>query len=77
MADQLVFEQLLADADEQHRTALDRHRAHVQTWFDELLESDKQLLAAFVATFEYETFVALAAAAGDYWHHCPRAMNAT
>ena len=69
MADQLAFTRLLADADEQHRAALDRHRARVQAAWDRLPSPAKHELAELMATHEYETCVALSAAAGDYWWH--------
>jgi len=67
MSEQLAFSSMLADADAQRRAALDRHRDRVQTWFDALPDSDKQRLAEWLTTFEWDTCVALSAAAGD-WH---------
>lgn len=68
---QLTFARVLdeaAEADERRRRiALDQHRERVQAWFDELTVIDKEQLAQWFATFEFETCVALAAAAGDYW----------
>ena len=70
MTAQLTFARVLdeaVEADERRRRdALDRHRERIQTWFDELAISDKQQLAEWFALFEFETCVALAAAAGDY-----------
>jgi hypothetical protein len=66
MADQLAFAALLAETDERHRAALSRHRERVQAWFDELPVRDKDLLAEWMTTFEWDTCVALAAAAGDW-----------
>ena len=66
MAEQLVFSRLLADGDEIRRCALDRHRERVQAWFDGLPVRDRQQLAEWFATFEWDTCAALAAAAGDY-----------
>jgi hypothetical protein len=67
---QLAFARVLdeaAEADQRRRRdALDRHRDHIQTWFDQLPAADKERLAEWFATFEFETCVALAAAAGDY-----------
>ena len=68
MSDQLVFARLLADADAQRRAALDRHRGRVQALFDRLAVEDKKELAECLATSEWDTYVALSAAAGD-WHH--------
>ena len=70
MTAQLTFARVLdeaVEADERRRRdALDRHRERIQTWFDELAISDKQQLAEWFALFEFETCVALSAAAGDY-----------
>ena len=74
MSEQLAFSNILAEADEQARVALDRHRHHVQTWFDQLAVSDKDRLAEWMATFEWDTCVALSAAAGD-WHRAAHVMN--
>jgi hypothetical protein len=67
---QLTFARVLdeaAEADERRRrVVLDQHRQRVQAWFDELTVVDKEQLAQWFATFEFETCVALAAAAGDY-----------
>ena len=51
MAEQLAFSRLLADGDELRRCALVRDRQQLAEWF---------------ATFEWDTCAALAAAAGDY-----------
>ena len=40
--------------------------SQIQTWFDELAVSDKEQLAEWFNIFEFDTCVALAAAAGDY-----------
>ncbi len=74
MTEQLVFSRILAEADEQARAALDRHRTRVQTWFDELPASDKDRLAEWMATLEWDTWVALSAAAGD-WHRSAHVTN--
>lgn len=66
MPEQLAFTRLLAEADAQHCAALDRHRQHVQTWFDQLSENDKDRLAEWMAVFEWDTCAALSAAAGDW-----------
>ena len=66
MSEHLAFSRILAQADEQRRAALDRHRERVQTWFDELPSSDKALFAEWMTTFEWDTCAALAAAAGDW-----------
>lgn len=66
MTEQLAFSHLLAEADELRRAALDRHRDHVQAWFDLLPESDKNRLAEWMTVLEWDTCVALSAAAGDW-----------
>ena len=70
MSAQLAFSRILeeaAEADERRRRdALDHHRERVQTFFDALPLSDKQRLAEWFSSFEYDTCVALAVAAGDY-----------
>ncbi|MGH7488812.1 MAG: hypothetical protein ACREMY_24900, partial [bacterium] len=67
MSEQLAFTRILADADEQMRAALNRHRERVQAWFDQLPVSDKDQLAKWMLVFEWDTCAALSAAAGD-WH---------
>jgi len=74
MTEQLTFSRILAEADELARTALDRHRHRVQTWFDELPASDKNRLAEWMATLEWDTWVAFSAAAGD-WYQSRHATN--
>ena len=76
MTEQLAFSHLLAEADDLRRAALDRHRDCVQAWFDQLPETDKNRLAEWMTTFEWDTCVALSAAAGD-WHASNRRTNAT
>lgn len=66
MSEQLTFSRILAEADERSRAALDRHRDCVQSWFDALSVSDKDLLAEWMAKFEWHTHAALSAAAGDW-----------
>jgi hypothetical protein len=68
MTTQLAFDPILKEVEEQMHAALDQHRSHVQSWFDQLSDSDKQQLAALMTAFEYDTCVALSAAAGDYAH---------
>jgi hypothetical protein len=57
-----------------YRAALTRHRERVQTWFDGLPAIDKDQLAEWMTMFEWDTCVALSAAAGD-WQKV-HAMNA-
>lgn len=67
---QLTFARVLDEADQAHerrrRDILDRHRAHVQTFFDALPVSDKEQLGDWFEQFQFETCAALAAAAGDF-----------
>lgn len=74
MSEQLVFARILAEADEQRRATLDRHRERIQTWFDELPVSDKDQLAEWLTALEWDTCVALSAAAGD-WRRTSHVMN--
>ncbi len=67
MAEQLIFARILAEAEDQHRAALDRHRQRVQTWFDALPTADKNRLGEWLTVLEWDTCVSLSAAAGD-WH---------
>lgn len=66
MDSQLAFSTLLAEAEATRRAALDRHRDRVQHWFDTLPESDKRQWAEWMTLYEWDTCVALAAAAGDW-----------
>ena len=66
MTEQLAFSSLLAETDELRRAALDRHRDRVQAWFDQLPETEKDLMADWMTVFEWDTCVALSAAAGDW-----------
>ena len=75
MTEQLAFSHLLAEADAHRLAALDRHRDRVQAWFDQLPECDKNRLAEWMAKFEWDTCVALSAAAGD-WHEGNRRTDA-
>ena len=75
MTEQLAFSDLLTEADVLRRAALDHHRGCVQAWFDQLPESDKNRLAEWMATFEWDTCSALSAAAGD-WRGTRRRNNA-
>ena len=66
MAEQLMFSRMMAEAEGQQRDALDRHREHVQAWFDRLSIGDKNRIAEWMTTFEWDTCAALSAAAGDW-----------
>lgn len=65
MSEQLALS-ILAEAEQQQRATLDRHRERVQAWFDTLPITEKQLLAAMMAASEFDTCVALSAAVGDW-----------
>ena len=69
MSEQLDLS-ILAEAEQQQRASLDRHRERVQAWFDSLTFSEKQLLATLMAAYEFDTCVALSAAAGDWRRLC-------
>jgi hypothetical protein len=65
--DQLFFEDVIVEADELHRAAQDELRSDVQRWFDELTPRQKDALGAWMdSTAQYDTCVALHAAAGDW-----------
>jgi hypothetical protein len=66
MSEQLGFSGLLTEAEQTRQAALDRHRECVQRWFEGLSTNEKQQLAAWFAQFEWDTCVALSAAAGSY-----------
>ena len=67
MTEQLAFAQLLFDADERRRAALDALRSDVQHWFDALTPAQKDALGGWLSGSAFDACVALAAAAGD-WH---------
>lgn len=73
MSEQLALS-ILAEAEQQQRVTLDRHRERVQAWFDSLPIVEKQLLAAMMAANEFDTCVALSAAAGD-WRRAPCGLH--
>ena len=65
--DQLFFEDVIVEADERNRAAQDELHADVQRWFDELTSRQKDALGAWMdSTAQYDTCVALHAAAGDW-----------
>ncbi|MFN0217373.1 MAG: hypothetical protein ACKVP4_01020 [Hyphomicrobium sp.] len=74
MTEQLVFSRMMAEAEAQQRAALDRHRGSVQAWFDALSIGDKNQIAEWMTTFEWDTCAALSAAAGD-WRRSQYAAN--
>lgn len=66
--DQLFFSELVVEAEDRHRAAQDELRADVNRWFDALTPQAKDALGAWVdSSAQYDTCVALCAAAGD-WH---------
>ncbi len=65
--DQLAFDDVMIEAEERHRAAQDELRADVQRWFDQLTSRQKDALGAWVdSTAQFDTCVALCAAAGDW-----------
>lgn len=66
MSQQLSFTDLLAEADEQESATRDRCRMMAQLWFDQLSSPQKKILADLLVTRQYDTCVALCAAAGDW-----------
>jgi hypothetical protein len=68
MSLQFAFPLDAAAEENEHRRriALDQHRQRVETWFEELELIDKAQLAEFLAVYEYDTCVALSAAAGSF-----------
>jgi hypothetical protein len=64
--DQPIFSEVI-EADEFNRAAQDELRADVQHWFDELSPRQKDALGTWMdSTAQYDTCVALCAAAGDW-----------
>ncbi len=64
--DQPIFSEVI-EADEQNRAAQDELREQVQQWFDALAPRQKDALGAWIdSTMQYDTCVALCAAAGDW-----------
>ena len=67
MDGQQEFPEIIVEASERHRAALDELRTKVQAWFESLSPRQKDALGAWVnGAAEYDMFVALAAAAGDW-----------
>ena len=65
--DQLIFEEVVIEAEERHRAAQDELRADVQQWFDQLTPRQKDALGAWVdSSMQYDALVALSAASGDW-----------
>ena len=64
---QLIFEDVIVEAEERHRAAQDELRSDVQRWFDHLTPRQKDELGAWMdSSAQYDTCVALHAAAGDW-----------
>ena len=66
MTAQLEFASMIAEVEAQQNTVLDQHRQRVQAWFDDLAELEKNQLAEWMTLFQWDTCVALTAAAGDW-----------
>ena len=67
--EQLIFSEVLVEADERNRAAQDELRTDVQALFDELAPQQKDRLGLWLSgTAAFDAHAALAAAAGD-WHH--------
>ena len=66
--DQLAFDDdVMVEAEDVHRAAQDELRSDVQHWFDGLTPRQKHALGAWVdSTMQFDTCVALCAAAGDW-----------
>jgi len=65
--DQLIFEDVIIEAEEQHRAAQDELRTDVQEWFDQLTPRQKDALGVWMdSTACFDTCAALHAAAGDW-----------
>jgi hypothetical protein len=65
--EQLIFDEVIVEAEEYHRAAQDELRSDVQRWFDGLTPWQKDALGAWMdSTMQYDTCVALLAAAGDW-----------
>ena len=65
--EQLAFEQILEEAEQTERAALDAHRTNVQAWFDALSAQQKYELGAWMHSREWDTCQALSVAACS-WH---------
>ena len=64
--DQPIFAEVI-EADERNCAAQDELREQVQQWFDALPPRQKDALGAWIdSTMQYDTCVALCAAAGDW-----------
>ena len=65
--DQLIFEDVIIEAEDRHRAAQDELREDVQRWFDQLTARQKDALGAWMdSNAQFDTCVALHAAAGDW-----------
>jgi hypothetical protein len=66
-ANQLIFEEVVVESEDRHRAAQDELRSDVQDWFDQLTPRQKDALGAWLdSSAQYDTCVALHAAAGDW-----------
>ena len=65
--DQLIFDEVIVEAEERHRAAQDELRSDVQQWFDQLTPRQKDALGVWMdGSAQFDTCVALHAAAGDW-----------
>jgi hypothetical protein len=65
--EQLIFEEVITEAEDRHRAAQDELRSDVQDWFDQLTPRQKDALGAWVdSSMQYDALAALCAAAGDW-----------
>lgn len=64
---QLIFQDVIVEADECNRAAQDELRSDVDRWFSQLPQEQKDVLGAWIdSTMQYDALVALSAAAGDW-----------
>jgi hypothetical protein len=60
--EQLIFEEVVLEAEDRHRAAQDELRQDVQDWFDALPSRVKDVLGAWVdGSTQYDALVALSA----------------
>ena len=64
--EQLIFERILAEAEERAREIRDQHRGRVQKLFDGLTPEQKRLLSEYMTEHEWDTCASLSIAACDW-----------
>jgi Fe-S cluster assembly scaffold protein SufB len=65
--EQLIFQEVVIESEDRHRAAQDELRSDVQDWFDQLTPRQKDALGVWLdSSAQYDTCVALHAAAGDW-----------